>query len=56
MNCQNERAAIPKIDLPPSLLPVVPAAAQESAPSTGSDRLYQIAALTAGAIFLATLL
>jgi hypothetical protein len=55
MNPQNATSPLPPLDLPPSLLPVVPLAAEVSANST-ADCLYQIAALAAGAIFLATLL
>jgi hypothetical protein len=56
MNPQNATSPLPPLDLPPSLAPVVPLAAEVSANSTASDCLYQIAALAAGAIFLATLL
>jgi hypothetical protein len=56
MNPQNATSPLPPLELPPSMLPVIPAAAEVSANSTASDRLYQIAALAAGAIFLATLL
>jgi hypothetical protein len=56
MNAQNERSPLPPLDLPPSLLPVVPAAAERSAASVTSECLYQFAALTAGAFLLATLL
>jgi hypothetical protein len=56
MNPQNATSPLPPLDLPPSLLPVIPVAAEVPPNSTASDCLYQIAALTAGAIFLATLL
>jgi hypothetical protein len=56
MNPQNATSPLPPLELPPSMLPVVPAAAEGSAKSTGSDYLYQIAALAAGAFLLATLL
>lgn len=56
MNPQNQRSTLPPHELPPSLLPVVPAATQEVAASTMEDRLYQLAALTAGAFLLASLL
>jgi hypothetical protein len=55
MNPQNATSPLPPLELPPSLLPVVPVA-EVSANSTAADCLYQIAALAAGAIFLATLL
>lgn len=56
MNPQNATSQLPPLDLSPSILPVVPLAAEVSANSAVSDCLYQIAALTAGAIFLVTLL
>jgi hypothetical protein len=56
MNPQNERSKLPPRELPPSLLPVGPAVTQESTASTMEDRLYQLAALTAGAFLLASLL
>jgi hypothetical protein len=56
MNPQNERLPLPPLDIPASLLPVAPAAAEGSSPSAMSDCLYQFAALTAGAFLLATLL
>ena len=56
MNPPIERPLLPPLDLPPSLLPVVPAAAEGSASLAVSDCLYQLAALTAGAFLLATLL
>jgi hypothetical protein len=56
MNPQNERSPLPPLDLPASLLPVVPAVAEGSAASAASDCLYQFAALAAGAFLLATLL
>jgi hypothetical protein len=56
MNPQNQRSTLPPIEMPPSLLPVVPAATEESAVTTMEDRLYQLAALTAGAFLLASLL
>jgi hypothetical protein len=52
---QNERSPLPPTELPPSLLPVAPVAEKPTVILT-SDRLYQLAALTAGAILLATLL
>lgn len=56
MNPQNERSPLPSLNLPTSLLPVAPAAAEGSATSTASDCLYQFAALAAGVFLLATLL
>jgi hypothetical protein len=56
MNPQNERSPVQSLELPPSLLPVIPAVAERPATSIASDRLYQLAALTAGAFLLATLL
>jgi hypothetical protein len=52
MNPPIERPPLPPLDLP---LPVVPAAAEGSASLAVSDCLYQLAALTAGAFLLATL-
>jgi len=57
MKPQNATSPLPPLEFPPGMMPVIPAAAAEvSAKSTASDCLYQIAALTAGAFFLATLL
>ncbi len=60
MNPPNERSPLPPHELPPSLLPVIPAAPERSAPATMpatmDDRLYQLAALTAGAFLLMSLL
>jgi hypothetical protein len=56
MNPQNAPSPLPPLDLPAGILPVIPAAAEGSANSTGSECLYQIAALIAGAFLLATLL
>jgi hypothetical protein len=56
MNPQNERSPLPPLDVPASLLPVAPAAAEGSSTSVVSDCLYQFAALTAGAFLLAPLL
>jgi hypothetical protein len=56
MNPQNERPILPPNELPPSLLPVAPALTQQSVASTMEDRLYQLAALTAGAFLIASLL
>jgi len=59
MNPQKEKSPLPLPDLPASLLPAVPAAAQGSsgsAASATSDCLYQFAALAAGVFLLATLL
>ena len=56
MTPQNQRSTLPPIEMPPSMLPVVPATTQESAATTMEDRLYQLAALTAGAFLLASLL
>jgi hypothetical protein len=56
MNPQNEKSPLPPLNLPASMMPVVPAAAEGSATSAGSDCLYQFAALTAGAFLLVTLL
>jgi len=55
MNPQNHRSQIPTVELPASLLPVVPTPEKAAAPLT-SDRLYQFAALTVGAFLLMTLL
>jgi hypothetical protein len=55
MNPQNHRSQLPTVDLPASLLPVVPAPEKPTAPLT-SDLMYQLAALTAGAFLLMTLL
>jgi len=55
MNPQNERPPVQSLNPPPSLLPVVPLA-EKTAPTIASDRLYQLAALTAGVFLLATLL
>jgi hypothetical protein len=52
---QNERSPLPPNELPPSLLPVVSVSEKPAAIMT-SDLLYQLAALTAGAFLLATLL
>jgi hypothetical protein len=56
MNCQTERLPLQQIELPPSMLPVAQATTEGPATSMVSDRLYQLAALTAGAFLLATLL
>jgi hypothetical protein len=57
MNPPNERSPLPPLNLPASLLPVAPAAAEgSSSASAVSDCLYQFAALTAGVFLLATLL
>ncbi|HEX4576007.1 MAG TPA: hypothetical protein VH117_01545 [Edaphobacter sp.] len=56
MNSPNARSPLPPLELPVSLLPMVPAATEGPSSSHTSECLYQIAALTAGAIFLATLL
>jgi hypothetical protein len=56
MNPQNEIPMIQSLEIPPSLLPGAPAHGERPATTTGSDRLYQLAALTAGAFLLATLL
>jgi hypothetical protein len=55
MNPQNHRSQLPVVELPASLLPVAPAPEKAAAPLT-SDLLYQLAALTAGAFLLMTLL
>jgi hypothetical protein len=54
MITQNARSPLPPNELPPSLLPVVPVS--EKPAIMTSDLLYQLAALTAGAFLLATLL
>jgi hypothetical protein len=58
MNSQKDRSTFPPPNLPASLLPVVPAAANGtgSVTSVTSDCLYQFAALTAGAFLLATMI
>jgi hypothetical protein len=56
MNPPNERSPLPSFEVPPGMLPVIPAAAERSATTIAGDRLYQLAALTAGAFLLATLL
>ena len=55
MNSQNHISPRPPVELPASLLPVVPGPEKQAAPLT-SELLYQLAALTAGAFLLATLL
>ena len=55
MNPQNHRSQLPTVELPASLLPVVPTP-EKAAASLTSDRLYQFAALTVGAFLLMTLL
>jgi hypothetical protein len=55
MNPQNHRSQLPAVELPASLLPVAPAPEKAAAPLT-SDLMYQLAALTAGAFLLMTLL
>ncbi len=55
MNTPNARAPLPPTELPPSLLPVA-SGPEKTASIMTSDRLYQLAALTAGAFLLATLL
>ena len=55
MNTPNARAPLPPTELPPSLLPVA-SGPEKAASIMTSDRLYQLAALTAGAFLLATLL
>lgn len=52
---QNHRSQLTTVELPASLLPVVPTPEKAAAPMT-SDFLYQLAALTAGAFLLMTLL
>jgi hypothetical protein len=52
---QNDRSPLPPTEFPPSLLPIVPVSEKPTTMLT-SDRLYQLAALTAGAFLLATLL
>ena len=60
MNPQNERSTLPPIELPPACCRWVPAAVKplrsQSLATTMEDRLYQLAALTAGAFLLASLL
>ncbi len=56
MTPQNDRPTLPPLELQPAMLPAAPVAAQESVASTLEDRLYQFAALTAGAFLLVTLL
>jgi hypothetical protein len=56
MNTQNVSSPHSPLELPPGLLTAIPAAAEKSAATLTSDRLYQLAALTAGAFLLATLL
>lgn len=55
MNPQNHISPLPPVELPAGLLPVIPVPEKPSATLT-SDLLYQLAALTAGAFLLATLL
>jgi len=57
MNPQNDKSTI-SANLPASLLPTVPAAEKGSGTATSgtSDCLYQLAALTAGAFLLATMI
>lgn len=55
MKAQNHRSHTHTVELPASLLPVVPAP-EKPAESMPSDFLYQLAAFTAGAFLLATLL
>jgi hypothetical protein len=57
MNTQKVSSTHSPLELPPGLLPAVPVAvAEKSVGTLTSDRLYQLAALTAGAFLLATLL
>ena len=57
MNPQKDKSPRPPSNLPASLLPAVPAAAKGACRLPAyADRLYQFAALTAGAFLLATLL
>jgi hypothetical protein len=55
MTPQNAISPLSPTELPPGLLPVAPVPEKSAAVLT-SDRLYQLAALTAGAFLLATLL
>ena len=57
MNSPNDKSPLPP-NLPASLLPAIPAAANGSASATSgaSDCLYQFAALTVGAFLLATMM
>jgi hypothetical protein len=54
MNPPNAISPLPPLELTPSLLSAASAAVERPANST-AECLYQIAALAAGAIFLATL-
>ncbi|MGD0442701.1 MAG: hypothetical protein ABSA39_02080 [Edaphobacter sp.] len=56
MNTQNVSSPHSPLELSPGLLPVIPSVTEKSATTLTSDRLYQLAALTAGAFLLATLL
>ncbi|MEI9981263.1 MAG: hypothetical protein WDN23_20135 [Edaphobacter sp.] len=55
MNITNQTMPIPSTELPPGMLQVAPGSERPTAILT-ADRLYQLAALTAGAFLLATLL
>jgi len=56
MNSQNERPPLPQAKPQAGALPLAPALPEGSAAPTISDRLYQFAALAAGAFLLATML
>jgi hypothetical protein len=59
MNPQSHTPSNPQIPLnppPPGLQQLAPAAAETAVLHTAADRLYQIAALTAGLFLLFTLL
>jgi hypothetical protein len=55
MKAQNCRSQLSTVELPASLLPVVPVP-EKTATTMTADLLYQLAALTAGAFLLVTLL
>jgi hypothetical protein len=56
MNTLNERSPLLELEPQSGVLPTSSAIAERSETSPMSDRLYQIAALTAGAFLLASLL
>jgi hypothetical protein len=56
MNTQNERSPLPQFEPQYALHGIAPAAVKAPTASSAADRLYQLAALTAGIFLLVTLL